>query len=535
MTHNDAAQVAKPATALQEAAAALFRVLEKSMLTFFVYFCTQHVRKDSPKFHVEIIKAAKEAQFLAVAAPRQSAKSTILVFLVPLDAIIFKRRRFIVIIQNTFKKAAMSLDTIKKELQENHKIRDHFPGITISKDAEGDSIIRHPDGFETKVLCKGVDQIGSLRGVKFGAYRPDLIIGDDMEDDELVRSPERRAQLHDDFNDALIPAGDKGNCKYIFIGTILHDDSLIARLVSKDYYKEYKKLFYKARIDNPDGTRSSLWPEQWTVEELDTMEREKPGVFAKEYQNDPVAGKNARFLRADFRYWRQEGKKYALLDLEDKVVTQGYLSDCRAAIACDLAWKEKREADSTVILPGFITPDGEILVQSYFTKKGARPDEIGTKLFDMVEDLRELTGSDVPVGFEKAMLENVTQFILRQRMMKEGRYFTTKELVWDADKETRILTRLEPRYSQHVMFHKRGMGDLETQLERFPSGTHDDIVDALQGLVQLLKWPKAAKREAAPDDVFMRVRKMMIDARKPRPTVRSSGGRARIFSKISPF
>lgn len=499
----------KPKKTKEEMLLEIYGLLKQNPLVWFHFYFAHHVRLETPPFHVELIRQTLANRFLAVAAPRESAKSTILVFVKPFHDIVFKKKRFILILSNTFKKAAMSLDSIKKELVENQKLVDSFPGIKITKDAEGDAEIRHPDGFTTKILCRGVDQIGSVRGVKFGAYRPDLIIGDDMEDDELVKNPMRRGELQQLFDEALVPAGEKGLCQFIVVGTVLHDDCLLSKLVSKDYYPEWYKLFYKARRDN----HTSLWPEKWTVEYLDQMEKDKPTVFAKEMQNDPVAGRNARFRREDFRYYRIENKEYVLLSEFGEVVARGRLSDCVPAIACDLAWKEKRESDACVIMPGYLTPGAEILIEDYITEKGLKPDQIANHLFLMEERMRNITGQIVPIGFEKAMLENVTQWFLKQEMRRRNKYLMTKELIWDTDKITRIETRLVPRYSQHVIYHKKGMGNLEHQLERHPYGTHDDLVDAEQGLVQLLQYPRKAEKSLGPDDEFMRVRKIMLDAK----------------------
>lgn len=387
--------------------------------------------------------------------------------------------------------------------------------LQIVKDAFGDSVIKHPDGFETRVLCKGNEQIGSIRGEKFGAYRPDLIIGDDIEDDELVRSPERRQQLKDEFNEALIPAGDTEKCEYVFIGTILHDDSLMAELVSSDKYPEYRKLFYRA-LNEKNGTQTSLWEEKWTVDDLNRMQREKPSVFAKEYQNDPVSGLMAKFHREDFRYWKVENLEYVLYDVQSTITARGSLSGCKAAIACDLAWEEKRESDYSVILSAFLTPQSDILVDYFVCKKGMRPHEIEEVLFSLEDRLRSITGSSVPIGFEKAKLEKVIQHLLRQAMQRRNKYLVFKDLQWDTDKIQRIVTRLEPRYAQHSIYHKQGMGELENQLLRVPSGTHDDLPDALQGVVQLLQYPKQGRKETPQDTEFEWWRKQAISARQQR-------------------
>lgn len=479
-------------------------------LTWGQQLFPQHFSMQTPSFHYELIDSVRDHRFVAIAAPRSSAKSTLMVFLYPFHQIIFKKRKFILIVSNTFAKAAMHLDSIKKELAENETLKRMFPGITLSKDAQGDTIFRHQDGHSTLVLCKGVDQIGGVRGVKFGASRPDLILCDDMEDDELVRSHERREQLNQLYDEALIPAGSP-DCQVVVIGTIFHFAAQMAKLVSPDLYQEYFKLFFRAIED--DGR--SLWPEKWSIEFLTQLQKDKPNVFAKEYQNNPVAGQNIRFKRADFRYWKEEGSRILILHADGSIKSTYSFKDCRAAIACDLAWKEKRTSDSSIIMPGLLTPNSEILVCEYLAKKGMRPDETGEQLFIMVERLEALTGSTVPVGFEKAMLENVTQWLLKREMKKRNKFLLTKELVWDADKNTRIETRLEPRYSQHVIFHRQGMGDLEQQLEQFPSGEHDDLPDALQGLVQLLQFPKVMKQAQDSDDEFMRARQLIVDAKKP--------------------
>lgn len=485
---------------------------EANPLFWFHYFFPHHVRKESPMFHLELVRAMIANRFLSAAAPRESAKSTILTFVKPFHDICFKKKRFILIISNTFKKASMSLDSIKKELIDNQEFSKWF-NLEITKDAEGDSEIRHSDGFTTKILCRGVDQIGSVRGIKFGAYRPDLILGDDMEDDELVKNPIRRSELQQLFDEALIPAGEKGNCQYIFMGTILHDDSLLAKLVSHTNYPEYHKLFYQARYED-SGTIVSLWPEKWSVEELNQMEKDRPSVFAKEYQNDPVSGANARFKKENFRQWSIIGNDYVLHNEYGETISRGRFSDCLPAISCDLAWKEKRESDSCVIMPGLLTPSSEILIEDYICEKGLRPDDIAEHLFIMTDRLQKLTGISPSIGFEKAMLENVTKWFLKQEMRKRNKFLVTKELVWDADKITRIETRLIPRYSQHVIFHKKGMGDLEHQLERFPYGAHDDLIDAEQGLVQLLQYPRSLAKPEKAKDEFDWWRQQVINAKK---------------------
>ena len=483
--------------------------LEYNAMLWGMLFCSHHFRIPSPRFHLDILQATEDNKFIAIASPRESSKSTLIAFNKVAHSICFKKKRFILIVSNTYKKACGSLDSVKKEFKDNDKIKKVFK-VEVSKDAEGDSVFKHKDGFETRILCKGAEQIGAVRGEKFGAYRPDLIIVDDVEDDEMVKSPERRQSLRELYDEALVPAGEKGRVEIIVIGTVLHDDSLLARLVSQQYYPEYKKMVFKALRTTKDGSLISLWKEKWSVQDLQKLEKEKPLVFAKEYQNDPVSGSVQRFHMDDFRYWKIDNLQYVLFDKDGTIVAKGKLSECKAAIACDLAWEERKENDYAVIMPAFLTPQSDILVENYIWKQGMRPNEIEEILFSMEDRLHKLTESQVFIGFEKAMLEKVTKWLLGQAMRQRNHYLLLKDLVWDSDKITRIETRLQPRYAQKTIYHKQGMGELEHQLLRFPSATHDDLVDALQGLCQLLTYPKRAKDDLMEDDKFARLRNFAI-------------------------
>lgn len=470
-------------------------------LFFGFYFLSHHFRIASPDFHLKLTKYAMKEQYLAIQAPRESAKSTILTFLHSIHGITFKRYRFIVIVQNTFNKAAGSLDTIKKEFKDNDLIKTTFH-VEIPRDAQGDSVFRHTDGFETRVLCKGADQIGSVRGEKFGAYRPDLIIIDDLEDDELVRNPERRIELKKLYDDALIPAGEFGKVKVLAIGTILHDDSLMRKLVDPKEYPEYTKLFYKAR-EVKDGVLTSLWPQKWTLDALSILERDKPETFAKEYMGDPSQGSMETIQRTDFRYWKEQDGKLCLLNEDLTVKAMWDFKECRAAIACDLAWEDKKVNDFSAIVPGIITPQNDLLIDTYIAKRGLRPDELEQIIFDLNDKYVISTGKRVQIGFEKAKLEKVMKWFLTEAQRRRNKWLWFKDINWGTkDKIERIVSRLGNRYAQHSVFHRRGMGDLENQLVRLRSTAHDDIADAVGMLPELLSFAPKKESKPKPEDKF---------------------------------
>lgn len=486
----------------------LYLTFLKHPIVWAKFYFPHHLRDRSPYFHWIIVEEESETDKTATQAPRGSAKSTIKCFLKLTHKIAFKRKRFIVIVQNTYKKAVGTLEGIKDEFRYNEKLCGDFK-VTLEKDSEGDTIFRHPDGFRTRVLCKGVEQIGSIRGEKFGAYRPDHIICDDMEDDEMVKSPERRQSLKDLFDNALIPAGDVKNLSVDVVGTILHDDSLMAELVSANKYTEYRKLFFKARFDNPKtGKRESLWPERWSVEDLDEFERLKPEAFAKEMQGDPSSGSLETIQREDFRYWRVEEGQAVLFGGDGEVVSRWRLTDCKAAIGLDLAWEEKKSSDFAAIVPGLLTPANDILIDEYICKRGLRPDEFERIIFDMNDRYQKITGKRVSFGFEKAKLEKVMKWFLREAMKRTGKFLLFKDIAWGTqDKVERIMFRLANRYAQHSVYHKKGMGDLENQLIRLRSVAHEDLADATAMLPEMLSSAPIVGKPITPKSMFDILRK----------------------------
>lgn len=484
-----------------------YKLFEENPILFGKFYFPHHFRDRSPYFHWLILES--NSDYTATEAPRGSAKSTIVSFLKPTHKICFKKKRFIVIVQNTYKKAVGTLEGIKDEFRWNERIKSDF-GIELEKDSEGDTIFRHKDGFRTRVLCKGVEQIGAIRGEKFGAYRPDHIIGDDMEDDEMVKSSERRQTLKDLFDNALIPSGDVKNLTVDIIGTILHDDSLMAELVSLDKYVQYRKLFFKARFENKvTGRRESLWPERWSVAELDLMEKEKPDTFAKEMQGDPSSGSLETISREDFRRWKVEEGQAVLYDDAGGVVSRWGLKECRAAIGIDLAWEDKKSSDFAAIVPGLITPSNDLLIDDYICKRGLRPNEFEEIVFSMAVRYEAMTGGKrVCFGFEKAKLEKVMKWFLQEAMKRRGKYLWFKDIAWGTqDKVERIMFRVANRYAQHSIYHKSGMGDLENQLIRLRSATHDDLADALAMLPEMLAYAPLVVKEAKREDVFNFLRK----------------------------
>ncbi|SQG36657.1 phage protein [Haemophilus influenzae] len=267
---------------------------------------------------------------LAIAAPRGEAKSTLVSQLFTLYCLVTQKKRYALIVMDSIDQAYPMLEAIKVELEFNQRLRIDFPEIA------GQGRVWQAATIITKANQK-VQVAGSgkkLRGLRHGAYRPDLVVLDDIENDEQVRSPEQRDKLHDWLKKTVLPLGAAGDkLDVVYIGTILHYDSVLNRTLSS---KAWKTAKFKALIRQPDDM--SLWDKwedfylnegeavadafytqnqaamdkgavvSWAARPILTLmkirARDGHATFDSEYQNDPLSSDDAMFANS-LTYWTE--------------------------------------------------------------------------------------------------------------------------------------------------------------------------------------------------------------------------------------
>jgi phage terminase large subunit-like protein len=265
-------------------------------------------------------------RFVAIAAPREHAKSTAITHAFVLAAICFRIRSHVLIVSDTEGQAAGFLGDIRDELAENDALREAFGIDFFEKDSETEVIVRFvPDEegriHRARIIARGSMQ--KLRGMKWRKKRPDLIVGDDLENDELVENEERRYKFRRWFLRALLPSGSK-SCWVRIVGTILHEDSMLNRLMPKEddpntevvngglklrhrvqpAKNPWRAYLYRAHPDYDDFS-AILWPEQHPKERLlltrSAYEHENdPQGYSQEYLNRPTTDEIAYYKRAWF-------------------------------------------------------------------------------------------------------------------------------------------------------------------------------------------------------------------------------------------
>ncbi len=455
---------------------------------------------ETPDFHREVWEmCCSEYKFVAIAAPRGFAKSTAVTHAYTIANVVFRERSFILIVADTETQSTFFLNDIKKELTENEDLMATFGIRGLAKDSLTDFIVEFKDGHQARIIAKGAGQ--SLRGVKWNNKRPDLIIGDDLENDEMVMNAERRDKFRRWVSGTLLPARAKHGIVRV-VGTILHTDSQLNRWMPKatkdkpiyqDPLREIanpKSIWHSARYRAHDKQRTiSLWPSykpiEWLMEEREEkLSQGLSDVWAQEMLNVPYDETTAPFKRSYF---------VAIEDHEHDENLSYY-------IATDFATSEKQKSDYTVFIVAGITPAGKVHIVHAIRARMESP--------EILETWMALAAEYDPQGFfvEKGQIWNTLKPLVVNKMLQDdGTFSIVHELASILDKRARSATIRARMAVGAVKFDKNKdwYPDFEEECLGFPRMPHDDQPDALALLgLGLNKFSEALTDEEKADEEY---------------------------------
>lgn len=495
------------------------------------------VRK-SPRFHEELdgiwnrgvmkgMNPAKEAKTISrekgsrnvVAAPRGHAKSTNFTFKDSLHAVLYAYKHYILILSDSSDQAEGFLEDIKTELEENANIIMDF-GSLKGERAWRTGVILTKSDIKVEAIGSGK----KVRGRRHRNWRPDLIVLDDIENDENVNTPEQRKKLKNWFDKAVSKAGDTYT-DIMYIGTILHYDSLLSNVLKNPRYKtktyravisfaentklweewegiytnlfneqheEDAKAFYEEHEEEMLSGSEVLWGEKLSYYDLmEIRVSEGEASFNSELQNDPVDPDNATFNPEWFDFYEPE-----LMDWKN--------ADYIFIGANDPSLGKNKKSDtSSIINLALSLSTGYMYVVDASVEK-RKPDVI---IDDVIEMSRRLK-RDYRKGFYKFGVETVQfQYFFKEVMaaksLEKGEYIPIEEIQSSVNKVLRIES-LQPVIKNKYLKFNREHKTLLKQLEEFPMGRNDDAPDGLQMAVQLAQSIKAVASKAKYKTVLRR-------------------------------
>ncbi|MEI8229953.1 MAG: hypothetical protein WCG83_02330 [Candidatus Peregrinibacteria bacterium] len=439
-------------------------VTRKNVEWFFPLYFHEYLSVELAPFHHEMMHLLEDdaMRLLIILAFRGSGKSTLMNLVAVLWHILGRRQcKFVLVVSRTLQQAKQHVQNIKYELEKNSLLKDDL-GPFEEQDEWNMYSLTLPH-YGAKIMAVSTGQ--SIRGMRYLQHRPDLIVCDDLEDHESVRTREGRDKTYEWVMGELLPAGKLGT-RVIFLGNLLHEDALLKRIrrqidemgIQDAAYREYPLL---------DDMGRCLWPEMYPDEDAIRKLRESVGdemTWQHEYLLRMVSD-STQVIHPDWiRY-------YDALPVRQR--SSWYLA------GIDLAISERECADYTAMVSARIDGNGQhmkiFILPNLVNERLTFPQTIQTAMA-LSSSLAPGRGTELAVedvGYQRAMIQEL------QRRGCAAYGFSPR----GQDKRARLALISHLVQNGTVLFPSKGAEKLIEQLVGFGRESHDDLADAFSILI----------------------------------------------------
>lgn len=439
---------------------------------YFPHYCTDRKTGEiipSAKFHIQAAhKILKEQNLQAVFKwARGHAKSTHMDVMIPMWLKCQKQREInvMVLVGKSQDNANTLLGDIQAELQYNKRyIHDFGKQYNVGDWQEGRFVTT--DGCAFFALGRGQ----SPRGLRYRNNRPDYIVIDDLDDDELCNNDSRVSKLTNWVKEALFGCFGAQGGRFIMVGNLIGKCSVLANMS-----KTAGVFVSQVNMLDKDGNPS--WRENWKPERIAALQKfmgYRP--FQKEYMNNPIT-EGAVFRNDWIRYKR-------ILPLRDYAEMVLYI---------DPSFKPTTQNDYKAAKLWGKTKSGELHNIAAFVRQCTIV-EMVRWLYDLYEQLHKVNAI---CNFY--MEANFMQDIILDEFTREGNIRGYQlPIIPDKRKKPDKFQRIEaisPLWERGFVFYneaKKNDPDMLTGLEQtlaFEKGMsgHDDAPDADEGAIYKLQ------------------------------------------------
>lgn len=444
--------------------------------TYFPHLCTDKETKQLTRcgqFQIDAAKYLKSHRTTKAVFEwaRGHAKSTHMSLMIPIWLMIQEARTInvMILVSKSEDSADRLLSDLQCELEFNTLLRADFK-IGIDEGSWSTGEFKTKDGMLFIALGRGQ----SPRGIKNRGQRPDYIVIDDIDDDEMVRNQARIGQAFDWCLSALLGAMDMGRGRFVLVGNRIGKDSILSRFADRPDT-------HHTVVNAIDASGNPAWAEKYTKNEILKL-RNYMGErrFQKEYMNNPI-NEGAVFLRKHIRY----GKMLPLKEYRSLI--------CYT----DPSFKASTTNDFKATMLVGKTKEGAYHVLKAFADQ--------TSVSNMVAwhyNIDSYIAGRCPVMYY--MESNFIQDLLLDEFRKSGNSAGHQiPIRGDGRKKPDKFSRIEamqPLFERGLIVLNEkekdspGMMQLVEQLLMFEKGSrvHDDAPDALEGAVYLLNMRSMA-------------------------------------------
>lgn len=250
--------------------------------------------------------------------------------------------------------------------------------------------------------------------------------------------------------------------KQLLVMTRWGEDDLFWRILEKEW-DLWEVINIPAITD--EANKKVIFPEKFSYELLQQKREINERDFQSLYMWDPINEWGWDFKRDYFTYHD---------DIDPSLL--------KVYTFIDPAISQRQEADYTAIVTIWVDERNRVHILN-ITHDRLLPDDIINTVFSIVARYNP----DV-VGIEVVAYQKMLALSIRRAMEERNVFFNLEEVHPMWEKEARIKTMLQPRYSNLSIIHNSRdpkTKELELELLKFPNAKHDDIIDSLSGAISI--------------------------------------------------
>lgn len=487
-------------------AAKLMPDVNESVLNFLVaqcsyrYFCLKYFKHlfyrgmchNYHDVYFELIREVETHRTITpaiVAGPPEWGKTMIGAVMLPLHSIIFDNivylpsglekdlsKRFTALITVVEKNARRNLETIKDELETNELIRSDFgefyrvPGSKSRNETWSESVAVTLNERRIEIFGRK----GKIRGAVWRGHRPDMIVGDDLEDDENSMSLLRQDRDHAWLR-MVVNRTPKENGNVLILGNLVNPNGLLDRWIKEGTKKKWRVKVFRLYDEDPiTKQKTYTWAEEFG-EEYEKHKRDVTGDqnFEAEFLSNPEA--YARELNlSDIKYYTFDEDFRQLLE---RMVVYS---------AADPASSVSSRSDFTAIVSMAEDPiTGIIYMLPSINEKVPTGQQA-----DLILDVQQQWGA-IQFGVESIAYQNALIDRLEERRRERGNmYFQCVPIThpYLTKKKERIAQRLFKRLADGVIRlpeNDQVARIFADQIVNLKTTMFDDVVDSAEMCIRL--------------------------------------------------
>lgn len=449
-------------------------ITRQSHFMFFHFYFAHYVKYPTAPFHREMFHLTERMDIrnLFIVAFRGSAKSTIFTTSYPVWAILGEQqKKFVMILCQTQSQAKQHMMNLRRELEGNALLKNDLGPFQEESNEWGSSSLVFSN-LNARITAVSSEQ--SIRGLRHNQHRPDLIIGDDLEDLASTKTREGRNKTYQWLTGEVVPAGDR-DTRMVIVGNLLHEDSLMMRLKEAVEEKRIDGIFKSYPL--LEG-RTVLWPGKYPTTEAIEDERRKAAneyAWQREYLLHIVPDEEQAIHRDWVHY-------YDVIPAPMSI-HGNYTSHTEVRIGIDLAISKNDAADYTAMVPGLLYETKDegyrlYILPKIVNKRLSFPETVDTCKI-LYASYTEKVGCEPTLVIEDVAYQKA----LPQQLQSEGLRNVKTTRPGNHDKRSRLVLTANLIKSGKVLFPREGAEQLIQQIVHFGVEKHDDLADAFVNLV----------------------------------------------------